>query len=508
MAKKNSSTIRPLEPEASAADAALSTVTRLRSGYKTTRIMLTFEQVSGETVVTVFNWRSPLQLEERSIELAAQLKEQGQQTPLTLRPLGLAPGEDFDAENVGSLGIIRGHSRMAGFRLLARQEGKKGFDKLFPEGVAADVIEGLSEQEAALLANDNASSVNMETVYDWHMAGNGLLRARVTRGDMMLSIENVTERLFPIKAGTDNGDAIVKVREKIAALDAEVATLSQKVDSLDPKQPGVDAVRDSLVTMRDMRVKERDGLKKEESKLIEDIRRGLADRLQNNWNAGVYADYWLHQTVLKKAHPDCPENLVPIFAAVAYNVKGDIPALAKAAKEDAQTKAPALTEQQRERVTQGANWRAAFDKLVTRAKKKIAETEDEDDAPRAKSKTGKEMAAIGDARESVGLRKVFDVLTGKTKLSGEEETKTFQMVDGLLTIAELVSQHDPDFWREEVVTRYRDLRKKLAKEAASALTEDPETGGDVDKETGEPVEEPKAPKAAPKAKRSRGRKPR
>ena len=88
------------------------------------------------------NWRTTRDYTRLSPIRWKSLKGVGQETPLWVRE---------HPEHPGKFEIIRGHTRVHAFTYGVNQEGAEEFDRLFPNGIAVDVIGGLTEESVALL---------------------------------------------------------------------------------------------------------------------------------------------------------------------------------------------------------------------------------------------------------------------------------------------------------------------------------------------------------------------
>jgi hypothetical protein len=456
---------------------------QMRSDYAVTRAYLTREQVLKGVLFTHDNWRSPIQVLERAPQLASLIRREGLKTPPWAMPIGAFEPKNLDS---AKLAIIRGNTRLAALRLLARDA--EAFKAVFPKGLPVDVYTDVSEQEAAVLAMDNAASVGMEKRFDWQSGANVMFAVECTRGDVTVALEPRTEVFMPISDSTKNGKAIVDKRKKIIDMRSELEG---------PDFTGVTGPALAIFTKRiDAEVEELDTL-------IKNYRRGVVDGLSNHYNAGVVADWLLHlkggNDGYGTVHPDQPADLD--LSGIGYSNE-IVDQLCRAAKMDVSLDQKSLVErlttEQRKNVLKHRNYLAKLQELIRAAATKAAKKAETGEIVRPKALTGQEMLGLGSGRKSDGVPLLVNLFRGAEEFKGlspDERSARVQDVDSLLQIAEIVSREEPEFWAEEVISRFHAIINRADTAALASL-----------KPTPEPVaEKPAEPVATPAKSGKRGK---
>lgn len=439
------------------------TVTRL-GNYTTRRVMVSIADLVAGIFFTVGNWRTEKDYARLAPLRWASLKQIGQETPMWVR---------VHPEYPDKLEVIRGHTRDKGFLHGVAVEGVAAVEALFPNGIACDVLEGVTEREVALLKQDNANSEDMRDgkvgKLDWTRAGMTMIAAGCSRREIALTLEVKTAKLFPNDVTKGNGKLHKEICDRLETLVTEISELNEQIAKAETEESRALAEQfiRPVVTAKQSEVAVNE---KKRDDLIDDIRRGMMDRLANHWNGGPYMDHLLFFATYGERGAECPDSLR--LEGMGYAIKGVVTSAAKAARTDAGVDKGFLSAAQRERIPEGTEFQAAWKKERDKAdKRKSDKSDSSDDTPRLKAVSAKEMVKEAGTRSSEGYRTILNVLAGKVDGADEEVQEELKEIDSTLEIAGTIRKLDPDFWRTKIVTRYRELREEAKEAAAEAVSE-------------------------------------
>lgn len=452
------------EAERLAQKAADGTVEKRLEGFTFTTRYVTREELSKGMLFEHSNWRTERDYQRLAPERAASLKELGQQTPLYVweRPT-----------NPGVLEIIRGHTRVRGFLHLLETVGPEEFDRLFPKGIECRLYTKITERQVALLKQDNANSEDMRTKgpqgkLDWTRAGLTMIAGGCSRREITLALEPVTEALFPIRKDSRNGSKLVEVEKQLDEMAADLSELRAKIASTENEE-----AREAYGLTLSDKVKAQSALVEERNDLIEDIRRGMVDRLINHWNAGPYADHLLYFQAYGEKPIDCPKSLR--LEGIGYQIRGgNVVALSKAARKDFGVSKGVLTPAQREEVPEKPHFQEAWKKVVADADKANANKKDK---PTKYRMSGSKMTEFAAKLKSDGGRLICQVLAGEKEQENVQDD--LDKFDSIHRIAELVHTHRKEFWDSTVVKMAAQIRDELREAAAAAVSQEAEETEEV-----------------------------
>jgi hypothetical protein len=154
-----------------------------------------------------------------------------------------------------------------------------------------------------------------------------------------------------------------------------------------------------------------------------------------------------------------------------------------------------LTAEQRKSVLRRRNFLAKLQSFIKEAAEEASAKEAKGETARPKALSGQEMLGLGNGRVSNGVPELINLFRGAEEFKGlspEERNDRVKQVDGLLQVAEVVSREEPEFWAEEVISRFHAIINRADTAATASLkpTVEPVVEKPVVEKLAEPVATP------------------
>ena len=144
------------------------------------------QYISLESVCTGRNVRLPALMKIE--ELATDIHENGLQTPITV----------FE-RNKGEFLVIAGHRRVAACRKIFSEEPVH-FKSLFPNGIPASVVSGITLAEAEAMKVDHGNEVGLQDPMEIQLCANLLFDQGFNEKQVVVRLASLMDRVKPMKA--------------------------------------------------------------------------------------------------------------------------------------------------------------------------------------------------------------------------------------------------------------------------------------------------------------------